>query len=169
SNLISKIFEDKQKKGQLAQSGLTLNDLADIRNVFVDILQGIFHPRINYQDAVKPARSTTKKSSGNTATATRQASRTIPSSPSGKITTEKAVVKPEQNGRTGEKAVQSSPPKPAPTVKEVDMDEDEPMTEVPRLPRTDSQMKRPDMSRVNGTKAASDTADTQTSEKVNED
>jgi len=32
---------------------LTLNDLRTIREIFVDILQGMFHPRINYREAVE--------------------------------------------------------------------------------------------------------------------
>ncbi len=45
---VGQIVESKAKAGQLDESGLTLNDLRTIRRVFVDMLQAVFHPRINY-------------------------------------------------------------------------------------------------------------------------
>jgi hypothetical protein len=52
SDVVNEIFEEKRKNGQLDDSGLTLHDLRTIREIFVEILQGIFHPRINYREAV---------------------------------------------------------------------------------------------------------------------
>jgi hypothetical protein len=34
--------------GELDQSGLTLNDVAIIREQYIKLLTGIFHPRISY-------------------------------------------------------------------------------------------------------------------------
>jgi putative nucleotidyltransferase with HDIG domain len=48
SEIVQQSVESKIKAGQLDESGLTLNDLKIIRRVFVDMLQGIFHPRISY-------------------------------------------------------------------------------------------------------------------------
>lgn len=53
--LIENIIEGKRKSGQLDDSGLTLNDLNTIKRTFVDILKGMFHPRINYTEAVSRA------------------------------------------------------------------------------------------------------------------
>lgn len=53
SDLVGKIFNDKREKGQLDDSNLTLNDLRVIQDIFVDILQGMFHPRIKYDEAIK--------------------------------------------------------------------------------------------------------------------
>lgn len=53
---VHQIFEGKIKSGQLDESGLTLNDIKAIRSIFVDIMQGLFHPRINYNEAISKAR-----------------------------------------------------------------------------------------------------------------
>jgi len=47
-NLIQKLINDKFTSGELAQCGLTLKDLSDIREAFVSILIGVFHQRIVY-------------------------------------------------------------------------------------------------------------------------
>lgn len=46
--LVQKIIQRKIAQGELDESNLTLRDLARIRDVFVSILQGIRHPRIEY-------------------------------------------------------------------------------------------------------------------------
>jgi putative nucleotidyltransferase with HDIG domain len=46
--IVQQAIDGKIKAGQLDESGLTLNDLKIIRRTFVDMLQGIFHPRISY-------------------------------------------------------------------------------------------------------------------------
>lgn len=46
--IIDRIFETRVREGQLSASGLTLNDLPTIRDIFVDMLQAVFHPRIQY-------------------------------------------------------------------------------------------------------------------------
>ena len=51
-DVIDKIFDDKRQQGQLDESDLTLSDLNEIRKIFVEVLQGVFHPRINYREAV---------------------------------------------------------------------------------------------------------------------
>jgi len=53
SDLVAKIFDDKRQSGQLDRCGLTLNELYMIRAAFVEVLQGMFHPRINYAEAVR--------------------------------------------------------------------------------------------------------------------
>ena len=51
--IIQHIIEGKIQSGQLDESGLTLNDLSTIRRIFVDMLQAVFHPRINYPPQLK--------------------------------------------------------------------------------------------------------------------
>ncbi|HUV37508.1 MAG TPA: HDIG domain-containing protein [Patescibacteria group bacterium] len=46
--VVSRILEARMNDGELDQSGLTLNDIAVIREKFVQFLTGIFHPRIQY-------------------------------------------------------------------------------------------------------------------------
>jgi hypothetical protein len=47
-DVINQVIDTRMRDGQLDESGLRLNDIKVIRSVFVDILQGVFHPRINY-------------------------------------------------------------------------------------------------------------------------
>ncbi len=49
--LVQKIIEDKRSQEQLDESGLTLNDLKTIESILVEMLQAIFHPRIDYNKA----------------------------------------------------------------------------------------------------------------------
>ncbi len=55
---VRRIIDNRQQDGQLDASGLTLKDLSTIRQIFVDILQATFHPRINYTEAVAKAQGT---------------------------------------------------------------------------------------------------------------
>ncbi len=52
--LVHRIIEGKRNSGQLDSSDLTLNDLRVIEETFIDIFKGLFHPRIDYAKAVKP-------------------------------------------------------------------------------------------------------------------
>lgn len=56
---IEKIIEGKRRSGQLDDSGLLLNDLNTIKRIFVDLLKAMFHPRINYAEAVTKTRGGT--------------------------------------------------------------------------------------------------------------
>jgi len=53
--LVQKIIQGKVVKGELDECDLTLRDLARIRDVFVSILQGIRHPRIEYPEESLPS------------------------------------------------------------------------------------------------------------------
>ncbi len=46
--IVGKIIETRMNDGELDQSGLTLNDIAIIREKYIQLLTGIFHPRISY-------------------------------------------------------------------------------------------------------------------------
>jgi putative nucleotidyltransferase with HDIG domain len=46
--LVSKIFATRMNDGELDNSSLTLNDIAVIREKFIQFLTGIFHPRVQY-------------------------------------------------------------------------------------------------------------------------
>lgn len=49
-DVVNKIIDDRIKEGQLSECDLTLRDIDDIRDLFVEILNGIYHPRITYPD-----------------------------------------------------------------------------------------------------------------------
>ncbi len=70
AEIIQQIIDARIAEGQLDESALTLRDLRTIHRVFVEVLQGVFHPRINYPalatrrttaelPAIKPAALTT--------------------------------------------------------------------------------------------------------------
>ena len=48
--LVRKVIGGKMLDGQLDECDLTLRDLDEVRNAFVKILQGVFHPRIKYPE-----------------------------------------------------------------------------------------------------------------------
>ncbi len=48
AEIIQQIIDARMRDGQLDDSNLTTNDIKSIRNIFVEMLQAVFHPRINY-------------------------------------------------------------------------------------------------------------------------
>jgi cyclic-di-AMP phosphodiesterase PgpH len=53
ADVVNKIVDDRTKDGQLDESDLTLRDIQMVRRVYVEILTGIYHPRIDYPDTAK--------------------------------------------------------------------------------------------------------------------
>src|SRR5690606_36530963 len=49
SEIVQDIIEDKMRTGQFDESGLTLNDIKAIQRVLVEMLQAVYHPRIDYK------------------------------------------------------------------------------------------------------------------------
>lgn len=47
-NMVAKLIRTRAQEGELDQSGLTLNDLAKIKEKFIGILTGIYHKRVAY-------------------------------------------------------------------------------------------------------------------------
>ncbi|MDX2162681.1 MAG: HDIG domain-containing protein [bacterium] len=54
-SIVGRIFESRMQESQLDDSGLTLHDLATIRTILIDMLQAVFHPRIQYPSLLTPA------------------------------------------------------------------------------------------------------------------
>jgi hypothetical protein len=48
SEIVQQIIDARMRDSQLDDSGLTTNDIKMIRTIFVEMLQAVFHPRINY-------------------------------------------------------------------------------------------------------------------------
>jgi putative nucleotidyltransferase with HDIG domain len=46
--VVGKIFEERMSSGELDQSGLTLNDIAKVKEKFIQLLTSVFHPRVSY-------------------------------------------------------------------------------------------------------------------------
>ncbi|MBV7329053.1 HDIG domain-containing protein [Chloroflexi bacterium TSY] len=54
ANLISKLIDDRVSSGDLNQCNLTFKELQIVKDIFVQVLQGVHHPRIVYPDKAKP-------------------------------------------------------------------------------------------------------------------
>lgn len=48
--IVRKIINDRLVSGELDECALTLRDLDKIRSAFIEVLQGVFHPRIQYPE-----------------------------------------------------------------------------------------------------------------------
>jgi len=59
--IVQKVISDKLDSGELDDCDLTIADLYKIRTAFVDILQGVHHPRIKYPDQAAPDSDTDTK------------------------------------------------------------------------------------------------------------
>jgi putative nucleotidyltransferase with HDIG domain len=51
--IIRDTIKDRLDAGELDECDLTLRDLETIRAAFLDVLQGVFHPRVQYPEPVK--------------------------------------------------------------------------------------------------------------------
>ncbi len=52
--IVERIVQDRLKNGQLAAAPLTLRDLDAIQRTFVTVLDGMYHPRIDYPEPTHP-------------------------------------------------------------------------------------------------------------------
>ncbi len=129
SDVVNEIFEEKRKNGQLDDSGLTLNDLRIIREMFVEILQGMFHPRINYREA-----AVRKSGVEEMPTVTRPI--VDPKPPAALVQRDKTLDLPAARPEIRTTVTHDSLTAVKKSLPEMDED-DKPVTEVPRLPRLD--------------------------------
>jgi hypothetical protein len=56
--IVERIVQDRLKTGQLAAAPLTLRDLDIIQHTFVSVLDGMYHPRIDYPTPTEPPPTT---------------------------------------------------------------------------------------------------------------
>jgi hypothetical protein len=54
ADIVQQMVDARVRAGQLDDSYLTLNDLNNIRSIFIEMLQAVFHPRINYPPLPAP-------------------------------------------------------------------------------------------------------------------
>lgn len=137
AEIIQQIIDARMRDGQLDDSHLTTNDIKTIRNIFVEMLQAVFHPRINYPNMPpilsRPSDFTQETSSAETA-------------PSEAATTQTRVVRveaPELETRPQTATVE------IPAVEALIDDDDAPLPEVPPLRRS-TQVTRVVANGVNG-------------------
>jgi len=141
--LVAKIIDGKRVDSQLDESGLTLNDLHTIREIFVDILQGMFHPRINYREAVDKKTDTSPKPPKALKAETEKivpvaSSNGTPAPQEKSEDTPKETVKSNPKDTTEKlKPVTRTIPRLVTSTEETAIADDEPLPEVPRLPSLD--------------------------------
>lgn len=116
SEVVNNVIDGKRKSGQLDDSRLTLKDLKDVVRIFVDMLQAVYHPRIDYDEAVSRVRRP--------AAATGDEAAAKSPSPAATEETRKPETTPARPSRTIETAAVID-----------DDDDDTPLAEVPRLRR----------------------------------
>ncbi|MDX1995333.1 MAG: HDIG domain-containing protein [bacterium] len=151
--IVQQVIEDRRKSGQLDESGITISDLKTIQNIFVEMLQAVFHPRINYSEAIARVRTRAETPLQNPLPPVTEA--TPPERP--------PEMPQSQPNRTAE----------TPIVPVIDAD-DAPMTEVPRLRRMGETRETPAAPNGNGTPAAlekqsDNAAENETTHKVEDD
>lgn len=138
TDLVHGIIEGKRNNGQLDDSNLTLNELRKIEDTFIDIFRGLFHPRIDYARAVQespkrePAPATV---SAKPALAAADAKADTASKPRQPVEKPAAAAIPQVASNEPDRAEKQ----PATTPSEPDdltvMEDDEPLTDVPFLPK----------------------------------
>ena len=127
SEIVNDIFEGKMHGGQLDESQLTLNDIKAIQRIFVEMLQAVYHPRIDYKKATTQQRSVPAPAAARPRTQTMSAVKEATSEVPKVIT---------QNDSEAASLVDM----PAPNMEDDDLellsDDDTPMSDVPALPRS---------------------------------
>jgi len=51
--LVNQVIDERVKSGELDECDLTLRDIERIKSTFIQVLDGIYHPRIDYPPAPK--------------------------------------------------------------------------------------------------------------------
>lgn len=54
ASIIERIFNERVRDGQLDESTLTFKDLRQIKEAFLGVLQGLYHPRVKYPELLHP-------------------------------------------------------------------------------------------------------------------
>ncbi|MXX52038.1 MAG: hypothetical protein F4Z39_13690 [Chloroflexi bacterium] len=129
------IIDSKRNGGQLDASNLTLNDLKKIEDTFIDIFRGLFHPRIDYARAIRPASSqrpepATSQRSEPPRSAPAEAHRESASQPAASEGNTSAA----QAGVDASSAETAASPEGGAIAAKA-LDDDEPIFEVPPLPK----------------------------------
>ena len=144
ADLVHKIIEGKRNAGQLDDSNLTLNELQKIEDTFIDIFRGLFHPRIDYVKAAQPKPPRREPAGGHGSPA---APSVLPSARrmTAKASGANGESRPMAAGQTELEAGRSEPARvaddPAAASSSEDslnamiLDDDEPLVEVPPLPK----------------------------------
>jgi putative nucleotidyltransferase with HDIG domain len=146
ADIVHEMIDARMRASQLDESGLTLNDIKAISAIFMDMLQAVFHPRINYPVADQPVQPSPVRGVSDTgvpvlrtdtslqADVARAHSQAERKTEAATLVSQVELDTPRPKLRTGEVPVLDDP-------------EDAPLTEVPPLPRTGEHRKVEDNGR----------------------
>lgn len=126
AEIVNQIIEARMRDGQLDESGLTTDHIKTIRNIFIEMLQAVFHPRINY-----PAIPAQPERRPELAPETASTELLRPPAP-----VAEPVARPETTTAMVETPVVRPQTTEAPAARPSDDDDDAPLPEVPPLRRT---------------------------------
>ena len=129
SEIIQKIIDGKMRDGQLDQAGLTLDDLKAIRDIFVEMLQAVFHPRINYPPTDAPARPSAAEGTGTA----RKLSAV--GEAGGDATSAEEMRRRSPERQRADAELRRATVEASETLTRLDEDDNSPLPEVPKLPR----------------------------------
>ena len=134
AEVVHRIIEGKRNGGQLDASKLTLNDLKKIEDTFIDIFRGLFHPRIDYARAIRPASSARGESSS-----ARRADQPRPAAPAdaNRASANSGAAASDSANRPAKASGDASPAETATADSTAAnaLDDNEPIFEVPPLPK----------------------------------
>lgn len=155
ADLVHGIIEGKRNNGQLDDSNLTLNELRKIEEIFIDIFRGLFHPRIDYTQAVReaprkaPAAASAIPADASKPAIAAAADASADQPPNTSASREKPATA-QDSTKAYDHASAQPPPQDGAPLDELDpatvMEDDEPLTDVPFLPKRNgksSTKKRP--------------------------
>src|SRR5699024_7983902 len=125
SEIVNQIIEARTRDGQLDESGLTTNHIKTIRSTFIEMLQAVFHPRINYPTMPTPVE---RRPEGAPETASTELLE-----PEAPVTTNEVPARPEPAFAPVETPAARLGTKEVPVVRPTDDDDDAPLPEVPPL------------------------------------
>jgi putative nucleotidyltransferase with HDIG domain len=57
--LVNRLIDERVAEGELSDSNITFRELQMIKEVFLQVLQGVHHPRIQYPESIKQPKSAT--------------------------------------------------------------------------------------------------------------
>lgn len=132
ADIVDSLFKQRMGEGQLDEADLTLRDLDLTRDTFIEMLQGVFHPRINYPGSASVSAGERAHAHGESTRPEPQPAAPLPRSDS------LEAVPPHREAVPGVLLETQTLRRSTTEVKPVAMadDEDEPLEEVPPLRRS---------------------------------
>lgn len=53
TEIVDRVIRERLEDGQLDESDLTLRQISEIRQVFLSLLEGVYHPRVEYPEVAR--------------------------------------------------------------------------------------------------------------------